>query len=208
MLDTPQPAELRAAVEQNLRSLDTDRIDLMYLRRMDFAPGLLAEADQIISFDDQLAEMVAMREEGKILGIGLSHVTTEQLQTALPASIAAVQNIYNLVDRTDEPMIGICAEKGIAWVPYFPLGGGYGRLPKVTDEEAVRAVASRLGISPPQVGLAWQLAHSVNTMVISGTSRLEHLQENVDVGGIVLDSKAVSALDAVASSPGADPRAM
>lgn len=193
-----KPAELRTAVEENLRSLGTDRIDVMYLRRMDFTPGLLAEGDQVVPLEDQLAEMIALREEGKILGIGLSHVTGEQLRAALPAGIVSVQNIFNLVDVTDEPLLEICAEHGIAWTPYFPLGGGFGRLPRVTDDETVRAVAARLGVTASQVGLAWQLAHSPNTLVISGTASPEHLRENVEAGRITLDPEAMTALDAAA----------
>jgi aryl-alcohol dehydrogenase-like predicted oxidoreductase len=193
-----KPAELRTAVEENLRSLGTDRIDVMYLRRMDFTPGLLAEGDQVVLLEDQLAEMIALREEGKILGIGLSHVTGEQLRAALPAGIVSVQNIYNLVDVTDEPLLETCAEHGIAWTPYFPLGGGFGQLPRVTDDETVRAVAARLGVTASQVGLAWQVAHSPNTLVISGTASPEHLRENVEAGRITLDPEAMTALDAAA----------
>lgn len=196
-----RPSELRAAVEQNLRSLDTDRIDLMYLRRMDFTPGLLAEGEQIVPLEDQLEEMVALREEGKILGIGLSHVTAVQLRTALPAGVVSVQNIHNLVDRSSEPLLRICIENGIAWTPYFPLGGGYGQLPKVVDEDAVREAAARLGVTASQVGLAWQLAHGPTTLVISGTGDLEHLRENVDAGSIPLDEETMAALDAVAATP-------
>lgn len=192
-----KPAELRAAVEENLRTLGTDRIDIVNLRRMDFTPGLLAEGDQIVPFEDQLAEMDALRDEGKILGIGLSHITIEQLRTALPLGVACVQNIYNLVHRGDEPMLTLCEQNGIAWVPYFPLGGGYGTLPKVIDEAAVQEVSIRLGITASQVGLAWQLAHSPNTMIIAGTSSPEHLYENTQAGGVQLDQYAIAALDAV-----------
>jgi aryl-alcohol dehydrogenase-like predicted oxidoreductase len=152
----------------------------------------------VVPLEDQLAEMIALREEGKILGIGLSHVTGEQLRAALPAGIVSVQNIYNLVDVTDEPLLETCAEHGIAWTPYFPLGGGFGQLPRVTDDETVRAVAARLGVTASQVGLAWQVAHSPNTLVISGTASPEHLRENVEAGRITLDPEAMTALDAAA----------
>lgn len=91
-----QPAELRAAVEANLRTLGTDRIDVVNLRRMDFTPGLIAEGDQVLAFEDQLAELISLRDEGKIIAIGLSHVTAEQLDVALPVGVVCVQNIYNL----------------------------------------------------------------------------------------------------------------
>ncbi len=197
-----KPTELRAAVEDNLRTLGTDRIDVVNLRRMDFTPGLLADGDQVVPFDDQLAEMTSLRDEGKILAIGLSHVSAEQLLAALPAGVACVQNIYNMVDRSDEALLDICADNGIAWVPYFPLGAGFGTLPKVVDEPAVQAVASRLGATPSQVGLAWQLAHSANTMLIPGTSSVEHLQENTAAGEVLLDQAAMTALDAVSPRAG------
>ncbi|WP_269048320.1 aldo/keto reductase [Paenarthrobacter sp. Z7-10] len=197
-----KPAELRAAVEDNLRTLGTDRIDVVNLRRMDFAPGLLAAGDQIVAFEDQLAEMAALRGEGKILAVGLSHITVEQLRTALPLGIACVQNIYNLVHREDEPLLNLCAANGVAWVPYFPLGGGYGTLPKVVDAQAVQDVAARLGVTPSQVGLAWQLAHSPNTLIISGTSSVGHLIENVAAGHVQLDREALATLDAASVPKG------
>ncbi|MDJ0396441.1 aldo/keto reductase [Rhodococcus sp. G-MC3] len=191
-----KPFELRAAVEDNLRSLGTDRLDVVNLRRMDFTPGLVADGDQIVPFDDQLAELSALRDEGKIVSIGLSHITTEQLNAALPVGIACVQNIYNLVYRADEAMLTMCEEHGVAWVPYFPLGGGYGTLPRVVDVHAVHEVARRLGVTPSQIGLAWQLAHSRNTMLISGTSSAEHLSENTRAADVHLDAEALAALDA------------
>lgn len=191
-----KPTELRAAVEDNLRTLGTDRIDIVNLRRMDFAPGLVAEGDQVVTLEDQLAEMAALRDEGKIIGIGLSHITIEQLRAALPLGIVCVQNIYNLVHRDDEPILTLCEQNGVAWVPYFPLGGGYGTLRKVIDEPAVQNVATRLEVTPSQVGIAWQLAHSPNAMVISGTSSSDHLTENVTAGDIQLDCDALRVLDA------------
>ncbi|QPZ38089.1 aldo/keto reductase [Paramicrobacterium chengjingii] len=193
-----KPGELRVAVEENLRTLGTDRVDIVNLRRMDFTPGLVAEGSQIVSFEDQLAEMVSLRDEGKILSIGLSHVTIEQLRTALPLGVACVQNMYSLVRRDDEPLLSLCEKHGIAWVPYFPLGGGFGTLPKVADERIVADVAERLGATPSQVGLAWQLAHSPNTMVIPGTSSIDHLNENVEAGAVQLDAGSIAELDALA----------
>lgn len=192
-----KPTELRAAVEDNLRTLRTDRIDVVNLRRMDFAPGLIAEGDQVVPFEDQLVEMAALRDEGKILGIGLSHITIDQLRIALPLGVACVQNVYNLADRSDEDLLALCQEHGVAWIPYFPLGGGYGSLPKVVDEPAVRDVAVRFQVTPSQVGLAWLLAHSPNTMIISGTSSLEHLAENTAAGSVQLDSDTLQLLDPV-----------
>jgi aryl-alcohol dehydrogenase-like predicted oxidoreductase len=125
-----KPVELRAAVEDNLRTLGTDRIDIVNLRRMDFTPGLLAEGDQIVPFDDQLAEMTALRDEGKILAVGLSHITVEQFVRALPVGIACVQNIYNMVDRSGEQLLDLCAQNGVAWFRTSPSAAGSAPFPK------------------------------------------------------------------------------
>lgn len=117
-----RPAELRQAVEENLATLNTDRLDVVYLRRMDFRPGLITEGEQVVPLADQLAELVALRDEGKVVGIGLSHITAEQLAEALPSGVVAVQNTYFLLDRHDEPLLDTCAAHGAAWIPYFPLG--------------------------------------------------------------------------------------
>src|SRR5271155_4015009 len=122
-----RPAELRAAVEDDLSQLGIDRIPVVNLRRLDLGPGLQAEGDQIVDLDDQLAEMIALRDEGKIGGIGVSSVPLAILQRALPAGIACVQNSYSLMDRSQEEMLDVCKAQGgeggegIAWVPYFPL---------------------------------------------------------------------------------------
>ncbi|RAX45503.1 aldo/keto reductase [Arthrobacter sp. AQ5-06] len=196
-----KPHELRAAIEANLATLETDWIDVVNLRRMDYRPGLIADGDQIVPFEDQLAEMITLRDEGKILGIGLSHITAEQLRVALPAGITCVQNIYNMLDRSFEPLLDESRERNIAWVPYFPLGGGgYAGLPKVTDDPTVQDVAERLDATATQVGLAWQLTHAPNTMLIPGTSSIEHLKENIAAGDITLDHDTMRTLDRVTSS--------
>lgn len=191
-----KPEELRSQVEDNLRSLRTDRIDVVNLRRADVAPGLVAEGDQVVDLDDQLATMTAMRDEGKIGAIGLSHVSAEQLRHALPGGIVCVQNAHSLVDRSSEPVLDVCREHGIAWVPYFPLGGGWPDQRQVTDLPAVVEVAARLGATPAQVGLAWLLAHAAQTMLIPGTRSVAHLEENLAAGDVVLDAEAVAALEA------------
>ncbi len=190
------PEELRSQVEDNLRSLGTDRIDVVNLRRADVAPGLVAEGDQVVDLDDQLATMTAMRDEGKIGAIGLSHVSADQLRHALPVGIVCVQNAYSLVDRSSEPVLDVCREHGIAWVPYFPLGGGWPGQRQVTDLPGVVEVAGRLGVRPAQVGLAWLLAHAAQTMLIPGTRSVAHLEQNLAVGDVELDAEAVAALEA------------
>ncbi|RSM46665.1 aldo/keto reductase [Amycolatopsis balhimycina DSM 5908] len=194
-----RPEELRASVEDNLRALGLDRIPLVNLRRADRRPGVLAEGDQLVGLDDQLAVMTALRDEGKIGAIGLSSVTLDVLRRALPAGIACVQNAYNLIGRDDEDMLELCVAEDIAWVPFFPLGGAFRGLPVVTDEPAVRHAARALGRTPAQIGLAWLLHHAPNTHLIPGTASAEHLEENIAAGDIVLDAATLAALDAVPS---------
>ncbi|WP_432178407.1 aldo/keto reductase [Streptomyces sp. NBC_00063] len=194
-----RPEELRASVEDNLKSLGVDQVPVVNLRRLDSGPGLRAEGDQAVDIDDQLAAMTAMRDEGMIGAIGLSSVTAEGLRRAIPAGIVCVQNAYSLVARDDEAMVETCAAEGIAWVPYFPLGGAFPGIPKVTEEPAVLAAAQSLGSTPSQVGLAWLLRHSPNTLLIPGTADLGHLEANIAAGAITLDEATVAALGAVPS---------
>ena len=192
-----RPEELRASVEDNLRALGLDRIPLVNLRRADRRPGVLAEGDQLVDLDDQLAVMTALRDEGKIGAIGLSSVTLDTLRRALPAGIACVQNAYNLIARDDEDMLALCVAQDIAWVPFFPLGSAFPGLPMVTDEPAVQEAARALGRTPAQIGLAWLLHHAPNTHLIPGTATAEHLEENTAVADIVLDAATLATLDAV-----------
>jgi pyridoxine 4-dehydrogenase len=194
-----RPEQLRASVEDNLRALGLDRIPLVNLRRADRRPGVVAEGDQLVGLDDQLAVMTALRDEGKIGAIGLSSVTLDVLRRALPAGIACVQNAYSLVGRDDEDMLELCVAHDIAWVPFFPLGGAFPGLPKVTDEPAVQAAARELGRTPAQVGLAWLLHHAPNVHLIPGTANADHLAGNVSAGEIELDGETLAALDAVLS---------
>jgi pyridoxine 4-dehydrogenase len=197
-----KPAELRAAVEDDLRGLGVDRVPVVNLRRLDLGPGLAAEGDQMVDVDDQLAELVALRDEGKIGAIGISSVPLDVLRRALPAGIVCVQNAYSLLDRGQEAMLDFCVTEGIAWVPFFPLGSAFPGFPKATDNAVVREIAGELGVTPAQVGLAWLLAHAPNTLLIPGTRSLAHLEENIGAGEVALNTEAMARLDAV--SPPAD----
>ena len=168
-----RPEQLQASVEDNLRSLGVERLPVVNLRRLDSGPGLRPKGDEVVGLDDQLAMMTALREEGKIGAIGLSSVTLDGLRRALPA--------------------------GIAWVPFFPLGGAFPGLPKVTEEPAVRAVAQSLGVTPSQVGLAWLLHHAPNVLLIPGTADTAHLEANMAASEISFAAAARAALDAVES---------
>jgi pyridoxine 4-dehydrogenase len=192
-----RPEQLRASVEDNLRSLGLAQIPVVNLRRLDVGPGLRAEGDQIVDLDDQLATMIALRDEGKIGAIGLSAVDIEGLKRALPAGIACVQNAYSLIGRAFEDMLTLCLEKEIAWVPFFPLGGAFPDSPKVAEQPEVIALAKRLEISPSQLGLAWLLAHAANTLLIPGTVNLQHLEDNLAAASIRLDKEAIATLNSV-----------
>lgn len=194
-----RPEQLRASVEDNLRSLGLDRLPVVNLRRLDTGPGLRPEADQVVDFDDQLATMIALRDEGKVGAIGLSCITIDSLRRALPAGIVCVQNAYSLVSRDDEDMLRLCTAEDIAWVPFFPLGGAFPGLPKVTEAAAVHAVAEALDATPSQVGLAWLLHHAPNILLIPGTGDRAHLEANMAVAGITLDAEQLAILDAVES---------
>ncbi|MFF3365465.1 aldo/keto reductase [Streptomyces misionensis] len=194
-----RPEQLRASVEDNLRSLGVDRLAVVNLRRLDTGPGLRPQGDQVVGLDDQLAVMTALRDEGKIGAIGLSSVTFDGLRRALPAGIVCVQNAYSLVSRDDEDMLQLCAAEGIAWVPFFPLGGAFPGLPKATDEPVVHAVAESLGATPSQVGLAWLLHHAPNVLLIPGTANAAHLEANIAVSEIALDAATLATLDRIES---------
>ena len=194
-----RPGQLRAGVEANLRSLGVDRVDVVNLRRLDGPPGIQAEGDQLVDLDSQLAEMAALRDEGKIGGIGLSNVGLEQLRRALPAGIACVQNAYSLLDRSGEALLALCAEHDIAWVPFFPLGSGFPDRAKVAEDPAVLAAAATLGCTPAQVGLAWLLHHNPHILLIPGTASVAHLEENMAVSRVHLEPATAATLNALAS---------
>jgi aryl-alcohol dehydrogenase-like predicted oxidoreductase len=149
-----------------------------------------------VPLEDQLAEMAALRDEGKIAGIGLSTVTVEQLDFALSTTaIACVQNAFSLVDQSDTPVLQRCLAEGIPYVPYFPLGSAFPHMPKVIEQAVVKEVASERAISPAQVGLAWLLARSANVLLIPGTSSVAHLEENLAVQTIALSPADLSRLN-------------
>ena len=193
-----KPADLRASVEANLKTLGAESLPVVNLRRADALPGLLATGDQVVDLDSQLAELIALRDAGKIGAIGLSHVSADQVRAALPAGIVCVQNAYSLLDRTTEPVLDVCREHGIAWVPFFPLGSAFPQFPKTTEHPDVIAAAEALGATPAQVSLAWLLARYDRTLVIPGTADPAHLTENLGAGDVRLDAATLATLDALA----------
>lgn len=182
-----RPEQLRAGVEANLRSLGVEQLAVVNLRRADAAPGLIASGDQVVDLYSQLAELAALRDEGRIGGIGLSNVSADQLRQALPVGIACVQNSYNLLGRTAEPLLDLCREHGLAWVPFFPLGSAFPGMARVTDHPAVLGAAMSLQLTPAQIGLAWLLQHDPSTLLIPGTSSQAHLADNIAAAEVILD---------------------
>jgi aryl-alcohol dehydrogenase-like predicted oxidoreductase len=196
-LPAQSPAELRAGVEDNLRSLQVDRLTAVNLRLLPHSGG----GDHArVQLEDQLAEMVTLRDEGKIAGVGISNASASEVKTAIRlAKIVCVQNPFSLIDQGDGEVLDWCTAEGIAYVPFFPLGSAFPSLPKVTDQPAVQAVASRLGAQPSQVGLAWLLARADNILLIPGTSSVAHLEENMQAADLELSEKDLAELSAARS---------
>lgn len=196
------PEQLRAGVEDNLRSLKVEQIDVVNLRMMNvYAEGSPIPKDQRVSLDDQLAEMIDLRDEGKIGDIGISNVSLDQLRQAIPADIVCVQNAYSLLNREDEPLLELCQEHDVAWVPFFPLGSaGFPGVNQVYKHPEVIKAASKMDVTPAQVGLAWLLAHSPNILLIPGTSNPDHLAENMAVGEVQLTPDTMDILDSLADT--------
>jgi len=191
-----RPEQLRQGVEENLRSLSVERLDVVNLRLMD-EDERSRPAD--VPLEEQLGTMAELRDEGKIAGIGLSNATLEQVGAGLAQTgIACVQNQLNLLQRDSEPVLELCVEKGVAFVPFFPLGSAFKGMPKVSEHPLVREIAARLEATPAQVGLAWLLAHSPDILLIPGTASLAHLEENLGARELELDAQALASLDGLA----------
>ncbi|RAV09078.1 oxidoreductase [Mycolicibacterium sp. GF69] len=180
-LPAQQPDELRAGIEENLRTLDTDRLAVVNLRVHSGDPSVPAPLDPEL-FDRQLTAMIKARDEGLIGGVGLSAVGLDHLRFALNRTdIACVQNAYNLVDRSSQPVLDECTERGIAFVPFFPLGSGFFAENPVLGHPDVKREAERLRRTPAQIALAWTLSVAPNVLLIPGTSSVAHLEENTAV---------------------------
>jgi aryl-alcohol dehydrogenase-like predicted oxidoreductase len=197
-LPAHHPDQLRPGVEDNLRALGVEQLHAVNLR----LPGhgrTPADEPAPEEFDDQLAAMVALRDAGLIAGIGLSNVSLAQLQYASQdTDIVCVQNAYNLLDLGSQPLLELCAERGIAFVPFFPLGSAFSR-GALLNHPVLREVATRLGATPAQVALAWVLAQAPHTLLIPGTSSVAHLEENLAAADVALDDEALAALATLAS---------
>ncbi|OBJ20919.1 oxidoreductase [Mycobacterium colombiense] len=187
------PAELSRDIETNLRSLGVDRLAVVNLRVFD-SDG----PDQ--EFDDQLSAMIEARDRGLIGAVGLSNVNREHLLHAVGRTeIACVQNAFNLVHRESAPVLEECEARGIAFVPFFPLGAAFMQPNPVLSHPVVQEIAQRLGRTSAQVALAWTLGVAPNVLLIPGTSSLSHLEENMDVASIELDDEDRERLNTIAT---------
>jgi len=187
-LKASSPEELTQAVHDNLRNLGLDVLDVVNLRSM-LDPHGPAEG----SLEAPLAVLAELQHKGLVRHIGLSNVTPAQIEEGRRiAEIVCVQNQYNLAHRSDDALIDDLAVKGIAYVPFFPLGG-FNPLQSSTLSD----VAQRLGATPMQVALAWLLRRAPNILLIPGTSSIAHLRENLAVAELDLPEDAVVALDGI-----------
>jgi aryl-alcohol dehydrogenase-like predicted oxidoreductase len=187
-----EPADLRRDIEANLLTLGVDQLAAVNLRLFE-SDG----PDEL--FDDQLSVMIQARDAGLIGGIGLSNINREHLLHALERTeIACVQNAFNLVHRESAAALEECTARGIAFVPFFPLGAAFMQPNPVLGNALVQEIAERLGRTPAQVALAWTLSVAPNVLLIPGTSSVRHLEENLDVASIELDDESREQLTAVA----------
>jgi pyridoxine 4-dehydrogenase len=177
------PDGLRRGVEANLRSLGLDRLHVVNLRLGDRGHGAA-------SFTGPLKTLLALRDEGLIASLGVSNVTREQFDQARTiAPIACVQNLYNISQRDDDALVDACAEAGIAYVPFFPVGGFQPLAAAHLDK-----VAAWHGATSHQIALAWLLARSPAILAIPGTGSVAHLEQNIAVGDITLTPEDLAEL--------------
>ena len=189
-LPAQSPAELRSGVEDNLRSLRVERMDLVNLRLMSADPDgdLMAE---------QLGTLADLRREGKLDLIGISEAGADTVRRALElVDIAEVQNAYSVVNRSGEDVLELCIEREIAFVPYFPLGSAFSGGPRqLAQDPVIAGVAQRRVVSPTQTALAWLLYRYERMLLIPGTSSVEHLEQNMAVADVELDEQDLAELE-------------
>jgi aryl-alcohol dehydrogenase-like predicted oxidoreductase len=184
-----EPDQLRAGIEENLETLGVPQLAAVNLRLMnDSRPGR--------RFDAQLASLVRARDEGLIGGIGLSNISREHLHRALTQTpIVCVQNLFNLADQRALDILHDCTSRGIAFVPFFPLGWPRGAQNAVLTSPVLVDLATRLAATPAQIALAWLLDLAPNVLLIPGTRTRGHLDENIRAGLIHIDEATRRELD-------------
>lgn len=179
--------ELRQAVHSNLENLGLDALDVVNLR----VGGL--DAPEPGSLAEPFTVLAELQQEGLIRHLGVSTVSAEQIKEAQSiAPVVCVQNFYNLANRADDALIDSLAEQGIAYVPYFPIGGF-----SPLQSDTLHAVAGRLGTTPVAVALAWLLQRSPNILLIPGTSSVAHLRDNIAAAALVLPEKELAELNGI-----------
>jgi aryl-alcohol dehydrogenase-like predicted oxidoreductase len=179
--------QLGQAVRDNLRNLGLEALDVVNLRIM------FGEGPTEGSIEAPLAALARLRQDGLVRHIGLSNVTRAQVAEGRRiADIVCVQNLYNLAHRDDDALIDELAADGIAYVPFFPLGGF-----SPLQSDALSKVAKTLGASPMQVALAWLLQRAPNILVIAGTSSVAHLRENLAASGLELSADSLATLETI-----------
>jgi pyridoxine 4-dehydrogenase len=184
--------DLTAAVHDNLRNLGLDVLDVVNLRSM-FSDHGPAEG----SIEEPMTVLAEFQQKGLIRHIGVSNITAAQIAEARRiAPIVCVQNMYNLVARTDDVLVDDLARDGIAYVPFFPLGGF-----SPLQSAALSDIAARLEATPMQVALAWLLQRSPNILLIPGTSSIKHLRENLKAGTLQIPAEVVAELDSIGRAP-------
>jgi aryl-alcohol dehydrogenase-like predicted oxidoreductase len=178
-----RPEQIRAEIDDDLRALRLERLDLVHCRYAEMSGVPLSES---------LGALIDLRDQGKVRHIGVSNVSAGQLAEAQGITeIVSVQNRYSVTDRADEDIVDLCSEQGIAFMPFFPLGIGE----LAQGQGALAAVAERHGATPAQIALAWLLARSPVMLPIPGTSSLAHLEENVAAAAIRLTDEDLAELD-------------
>jgi pyridoxine 4-dehydrogenase len=192
-LPAQRPEELRAGVDDNLRELGVERMDLVNLRLLERDEG------PDVPLAEQLGALEDLRRDGKLALIGLSNVTPDQVEQALELTdVASVQNAYSILERGAEDLLELCRERDLAFVPYFPLGSAFtGGPAKLAADPAVSRVAAKHDATPSQVALAWLLHRDERILLIPGTSSVGHLEENLAAGALALDADDLELLESV-----------
>ena len=186
------PDDLKSAVRDNLRNLGLEVMEVVNLRIMGSVHGPLEGP-----IEAPLTVLAELQRQGLVRHIGLSNVTAKQIEEGRRiCEIACVQNMYNVAHREDDALIDDLARSGVAYAPFFPLGGF-----TPLQSSAMNEVAGRLGVTPMQVALSWLIQRAPNILLIPGTSSLAHLRENLAAASLKLPADAVSALDAIAKAP-------
>ena len=192
-LAAQSPEELRAGVEANLATLGVDSLALVNLR-------LMPAGDRPdVPLADQLGTMEDLHREGKIESIGLSNASAADIEEALKlVELGEVQNAYNIMLRDGEDILRLCAQRGIAFVPFFPLGSAFTGGPQaIAEDPAIGSVAAKHDATPSQVALSWLLHRGEHVLLIPGTSSVGHLEENMGAAGVSLDAEDLAALEDV-----------